>query len=125
MDPRTDVSHRAMSPRTPRDIPGAPLAHAAAAPRPRNPGAARVPRTRLQTMGRDRPGPARRPVPERGRRNLIAMLLITALAVTVGLLAYRFGVSLRTAAAAVPGQTWPSATTPLSPTALEDSPLIR
>ncbi|AXE39223.1 Serine/threonine-protein kinase PK-1 [Acidipropionibacterium virtanenii] len=115
---RTDISHRAASPQTPRDT-----------PRPRNPGVARAPHTRPTGPGRvTRSAPrGRRPAPYRGRRNLIAMLLITVLAVAVGLTAYRFGVSLRTSSGPAAGQVdvMPPATSSVTVQHLEDSPHIR
>lgn len=127
---RPDASHRAVSLRTPREAPN-PTIRSAAPTRPRNPGAARTPRAGTVPTARVRsgraPAPARTRNSYRGRRNLIAMLLITALAVTVGLLAYRFGVSLRTAASsvAVSGAAGSSSAMAAPLAGPEDPPSIR
>lgn len=92
---------RPASPRTParsgarqsptRTAPVRPHHPGAARPAPR-PGAARA--AALQRARRRREALQR----TRSRRNIIALLVITLLAVAVGLMAYRFGVSLRTTA---------------------------
>lgn len=97
--PRTPAPSGARSPASRQ--PAVRTAPVAAPVRPHHPGAARpAPRpgaaraAALQRARRRRETLQR----TRSRRNIIALLVITVLAVTVGLMAYRFGVSLRTTA---------------------------
>lgn len=70
----------------------------------RHPGTARPPHA--VPVHRPAPPARNRPAPDRhGPRGLVIMLLISALAIAVGVMAYQFGVSLRTSADAAPAAT--------------------
>lgn len=93
---RVDVSHRASQPA-------------------RHPGTARPPHAipvRRPTQPRSHAAQNHREPDRHGPRGLVIMLLISALAIAVGVMAYQFGVSLRTSADAAPATTIIARATP-------------